>query len=216
MLFRSVAIIAQQDVLVGGEQCRSRALLGNKLAQAVHSKGFVAEAARVEDKHVNENRVIPVTVPAAPVAEPVPAAPPLPSDFVRRVPQPGAPGTVFPDSSRTGLTGMNLGVELGQRQQPAFRVQNAPAFGVPEAAPVTPAPVQAPAFHVQNAPAFGVPEAAPVTPVTPAPAPSRRIDTDLSRYEYSDADAPPEFLTQFYGDFSGSTSSEDDNDGFSL
>lgn len=216
-----VAIIAQQDVLVGGEQCRSRALLGNKLAQAVHSKGFVAEAARVEDKHVNENRVIPATVPAAPVAEPVQAAPSLPSDFVRRVPQPGAPGTVFPDSSGTGLTGMNLGVELGQRQQsqqPAFRVQNAPAFGVPEAAPVTPAPapVQAPAFHVQNAPAFGVPEAAPVTPVTPAPAPSRRIDTDLSRYEYSDADAPPEFLTQFYGDFSGSTSSEDDNDGFSL
>ena len=116
-----VEIIAQQDVLAEGEQRTRRALLGSKMAEAVHSRDFKAESARVENRQYN--------APAMPAAREEPNfGPRAPEPF--SVPETGrdrtvpVPGSVFPDSSEQPLGGMNLSAHVeGGRTESQPQVQ---------------------------------------------------------------------------------------------
>lgn len=187
-----VEIIAHQDVLAEGAQVSSRVLMGKKLVRAVSSKDYKRTAEHVEHKRMNPTqeasapvepsrvqnqqvqsdkraKITPEVISkvragsvkvkgAFGVPESSKPAPQPPRPTVASTVSGHAPGTVFPDSSKTGLKGMDLRANPAQQPSQPAR-QPSQKFRVPEP-------------------------------------PVREPDWEPERYVYTDADVPPEFLSQ--------------------
>ena len=167
-----VEIIAQQDVLAEGQRRTRRALMGSKMVEAVHSRGFKAEATRIDNRPLNASSPFAGQQPVKP--EPVPvavrtAAEPVPGPFGVPAPAPAAEakpvtkpaqepiapsfGMVFPTGGRNGdLTGMDLSSHV---QTPAPNLSSKPSPApVPVPAPQPVMPDVPPEFLSQIPPAY--------------------------------------------------------------